>query len=111
MDREVAADFYVQQREKRVAKFNQRLPKKELQEGDLVMKYESYLDFTFQKKFTRKWIGPYKIAKAFPNSTYQLERSNGKLLRNRVNGSSSSQALFRALFRQSSHARCSSGSC
>ena len=85
-NREAALDFYMDQRERRTKKINQRLPKKSIKEGDLVMKYESSLDFTFQRKFKKKWTGPYRVVKAFPNGTYQLERINGGKLRYRVNG-------------------------
>ena len=85
-NREAALDFYMDQRERRVKKINQRLPRKSIKEGDLVMKYESSLDFTFQRKFKKKWTGPYRVVKAFPNGTYQLERINGGKLRYRVNG-------------------------
>lgn len=85
-DREAALDFYVSQREKRIKKMNQRLPGKSIKEGDLVMRYESYLDFTFQNKFKKKWAGPYRVYKGFPNGTYQLEKMNGEKIRHRVNG-------------------------
>ena len=61
LDRDRACDFYAEQSEHRVKKFNEKLPKKHIAKGDLVMKYESTLDFTFQTKFCKKWSGPYEV--------------------------------------------------
>ena len=86
MDRDQACDFYAEQSERRVRKFNEKLPEKHIAEGDLVMKYESALDFSFQKKFCKKWTGPYEVMEAFPNGTYQLAKMDGSCVRHRVNG-------------------------
>ena len=41
MDRDRACDFYAEHSERRVKKFNEKLPEKHIAKGDLVMKYES----------------------------------------------------------------------
>lgn len=86
MDRDRACDFYAEQSEHIVKKFNEKLPKKHIVKGDLVMKYESALDFTFQTKFRKKWSGPYEVKDVFPNGTYQLAKLDGSCLRHRING-------------------------
>ena len=86
VDREKALDFYEQNATKRMEKVNASLPEKGIVEGDLVMRYESSRDFTFQTKLRGKWKGPFKVVKAFPNGTYQLESMYGQPLRYRVNG-------------------------
>ena len=84
MDRDKACDFYMEEAEKRIAKVNAKLPMKDIKVGDLVMKYDSRLDSTFQTKFRNKWIGPYKVMKIFPNGTYQLSKLSGEPLGYRI---------------------------
>ena len=60
--------------------------KKHIAKGDLVMKYESALDFTFQTKFCKKWSGPYEVTEVFRNGIYQLAKLDGSYLRHRING-------------------------
>ena len=86
MDRDQACDFYIEKSECRVKKFNEKLPKKHIAKEDLVMKYESALDFTFQTKFCKKWSGPYEVKEVFPNGTYQLAKLDGSYFRHRING-------------------------
>ena len=55
-------------------------------QGDLVLRYNSKLDKTFQKKFQIKWEGPFKVMESFANGTYQLADLDGTLHASRVNG-------------------------
>ena len=52
----------------------------------VVLRYNSKLDKTFQKKFQVKWEGPFKVVTCFPNGTYQLADLDGELHASRVNG-------------------------
>ena len=52
----------------------------------VVLRYNSKLDKTFQKKFQVKWEGPFKVVTCFPNGTYQLADLDGELHVSRVNG-------------------------
>lgn len=55
-------------------------------EGDLVLRYNSRLDNSLQKKFQVKWEGPFLVMQGFVNGTYQLADLNGTLHASRVNG-------------------------
>ena len=54
--------------------------------GDLVLRYNSKLDKTFQKKFQVRWEGPFRVVDCFANGTYQLADLDGTLHASRVNG-------------------------
>ena len=52
----------------------------------MVLRYNSRLDKTFQKKFQIKWEGPFKVVGCFANGTFQLADMDGTWHDARVNG-------------------------
>ena len=59
---------------------------REINKGDLVIRYDSRLDFTFKTRFVTKWKGPYLVVQMFANASYQLADLDGSLHKNGVNG-------------------------
>ena len=86
LDRMSALDHYSKMQERALERINKKIKKKGIFEGDLVLRYNSKLDNTFQKKFQIKWEGPFKVENCFPNGTYQLANLDGTLHASRVNG-------------------------
>ncbi|MCO5573942.1 hypothetical protein L7F22_027720 [Adiantum nelumboides] len=81
-----ALEHYGQMQEKALEKINEKVKKKGIKKHDLVLRYNSKLDKTFQKKFQIKWEGPFKVVECFSNGTYQLANLDGVLHKSRVNG-------------------------
>ena len=69
-----------------LARLNENFKDKQITKGDLVLRYNSKLDKTFQKKFQIKWEGPFLVLEGFPNGTYQLADMDGTPHVSRVNG-------------------------
>ncbi|MCO5588633.1 hypothetical protein L7F22_042590 [Adiantum nelumboides] len=67
------------------AKANAKV-KDKIKKGDMVLRKNSKLDSTFQKKFQIKWQGPFLVLDRFPNGTYQLADLNGTPHKAHVNG-------------------------
>ena len=86
LDRMVALEYYEKMQEKALAKVNQKIKNKDIKGDDLVLRYNSKLDKTFQKKFQIKWEGPFRVVESFANGTYQLADLDGTLHASRVNG-------------------------
>ncbi|MCO5553788.1 hypothetical protein L7F22_007314 [Adiantum nelumboides] len=57
-----------------------------LEEGMLVMRYDSRLDLSHSKKFLQRWEGPYVIFKKFKNGSYRLQDLSGKIHKYPING-------------------------
>ncbi|MCO5577574.1 hypothetical protein L7F22_031405 [Adiantum nelumboides] len=55
LDREAATDYYIAQANKNREQFNNKVKEKKLEEGMLVMGYDSWLDFSHSKKFLQRW--------------------------------------------------------
>ncbi|MCO5608065.1 hypothetical protein L7F22_062270 [Adiantum nelumboides] len=72
LDREAATDYYITQANKKREEFNNKVKEKKLEEGMLVMRYDSRLDLSHSKKFLQRWEGPYVIFKKFKNESYRL---------------------------------------
>lgn len=87
LDRSVAFEHYNRLLDKTVERFNEKVKNKDLKVGDLVLRYNSKLDKTFQRKFQIKWEGPFQVMDKFANGTYQLANLDGNLHEHRVNGS------------------------
>ena len=88
LDRDVALQHYMQVREESIKRANEKVKDKGIEEGDLVLRYNSRLDKTMQKKFQIKWEGPFKVVQKFAhNGTFQLADLDGLLHAYRVNGS------------------------
>ena len=86
LDKMSSLDHYMQMQDKALEKANKKVKEKGIKEGDLVLRYNSKLDKTFQKKFQVKWEGPFKVVECFPNGTYQLADLDDMLHALRVNG-------------------------
>ncbi|MCO5578412.1 hypothetical protein L7F22_032254 [Adiantum nelumboides] len=85
-DRMSALEHYGQMQEKALEKINEKVKSKGIKKHDLVLRYNSKMDKTFQKKFQIKWEGPFKVVECFLNGTYQLANLDGVLHKSRVNG-------------------------
>ncbi|MCO5574899.1 hypothetical protein L7F22_028693 [Adiantum nelumboides] len=86
LDRVSALEHYGQMQEKALEKINEKVKSKDIKKHDLVLRYNSKLDKTFQKKFQIKWEGLFKVVECFSNGTYQLANLDGVLHKSRVNG-------------------------
>ncbi|MCO5604872.1 hypothetical protein L7F22_059046 [Adiantum nelumboides] len=86
LDREAATDYYITQANKKRKQFNNKVKEKKLEEGMLVMRYDSRLDLSHSKKFLQRWKGPYVIFKKFKNGSYHLQDLSGKIHKYPVNG-------------------------
>ncbi|MCO5571582.1 hypothetical protein L7F22_025327 [Adiantum nelumboides] len=79
LDKEAATDYYITQANKKRKLFNNKVKEKKLEEGMLVMRYDSRLDLSHIKKFLQRWEGPYVIFKKFKNGSYRLQDLFGKV--------------------------------
>ncbi|MCO5558526.1 hypothetical protein L7F22_012111 [Adiantum nelumboides] len=61
LDRLNALQHYEKMQDKALGKINKKIKDKGIEKGDLVLRYNSRLDKTFQKKFQVKWEGPFKV--------------------------------------------------
>ncbi|MCO5602941.1 hypothetical protein L7F22_057082 [Adiantum nelumboides] len=86
LDREAATDYYIPQANKKREHFNNKVKEKKLEEGMLVMRYDSRLDLSHSKKFLQRWEGPYVIFKKFKIGSYRLQDLSGKIHKYPVNG-------------------------
>ncbi|MCO5570524.1 hypothetical protein L7F22_024247 [Adiantum nelumboides] len=86
LDREAASEYYITQANKKREQFNNKVKEKKLEEGMLVMRYDSRLDLSHSKKFLQRWEGPYVIFKKFKNGSYRLQDLSGKIQKYPVNG-------------------------
>ena len=77
LDKMRALEHYEMMQDKALARENQKVKRKGILQGDLVLRYNSKLDKTFQKKFQIKWEGPFKVMESFVNGTYQLAHLDG----------------------------------
>ena len=86
LDRLKVLEYYALTLERNQWRVNQKFKDKEIREGDLVLRYDSKLDFTFRTRFVTKWEWPFHMKKKFTNGSYQLEDLDGVMHKNRVNG-------------------------
>ena len=86
LDRLQALEHYEMMQEENLKRVNAKIKSKGLVKDDLVLRYNSKLDKTFQKKFQIKWEGPFIILECFANGTYQLADLDGTPHASRVNG-------------------------
>ncbi|MCO5571585.1 hypothetical protein L7F22_025330 [Adiantum nelumboides] len=86
LDKEAATDYYITQANKKRELFNNKVKEKKLEEGMLVMRYDSRLDLSHIKKFLQRWEGPYAIFRKFQNGSYWLQDLSGKVHKYPVNG-------------------------
>ncbi|MCO5591001.1 hypothetical protein L7F22_044977 [Adiantum nelumboides] len=86
LDRVLALSYYEEVTKKAQIKANECVKDKGIEKGDLLLRYNSKLDNTFQKKFQIKWEGPFTVVNKFDNGTYQLADLGGAEHKYRVNG-------------------------
>ena len=86
MDWSVALEHYENMQDVALKHINAQVKSKGILKGDMVLRYNSKLDKTFQKKFQVKWEGPSMVENFFDNGTYQLADLDGTLHVSRVNG-------------------------
>ena len=65
-------DYYDKRQDEALSKTNEKIKGKGIKKNDLVLRYNSKLDKTFQKKFQIKWEGPFRVMDCFANGTYHL---------------------------------------
>ncbi|MCO5583191.1 hypothetical protein L7F22_037099 [Adiantum nelumboides] len=80
LDRKATIDYYITQVNKKREQFNNKVKEKKLEEGMLVMRYDSRLNLSHNKKFLQRWEGPYFIFKKFKNGSYRLQDLSGKIV-------------------------------
>ena len=79
-------DYYEKKQDIALAKANKKIKGKGIRKNDMVLRYNSKLDKTFQKKFQIKWEGPFRVMDCFANGTYQLADLDGTPHASKVNG-------------------------
>ncbi|MCO5570707.1 hypothetical protein L7F22_024435 [Adiantum nelumboides] len=84
--REAAIDYYTAQANKKKEQFNNKVKEKKLEEGMLVMRYDSRLNLSHSKKFLQRCEGPYVIFKKFKNGSYWLQNLSDKIHKYPING-------------------------
>ncbi len=66
--------------------FNEKVKKKELKEGDLVVMFDIQHHCRAYKNLLPKWFGPFVIKKVFvDNGSYELENVDGSPYLDRIN--------------------------
>ncbi|MCO5594222.1 hypothetical protein L7F22_048248 [Adiantum nelumboides] len=73
----LALNYYEEVSKKAQIKANEYVKDKEIQIGDLVLRYNSKLDNSFQKTFQIKWKVHFTNVNKFDNETYQLADLGG----------------------------------
>ena len=86
LNRSLALEHYENMQDAALTRVNAKIKSKGIAKGDLVFRYNSKLDKTFQKKFQVKWEGPFHVTECFENGTYQLTDLDGALHASRGNG-------------------------
>ena len=86
LNRSLALEHYESMQDAAPKRVNAKVKSKGIVKGDLVLRYNSKLDKSFQKKFQVKWEGPFQVSECFENGTYQLTDLDGTLHALRVNG-------------------------
>ena len=86
LSRDEAIQCYENVSAKRRNWFDAQLKDKDIKKGSLVVRYESYLDTTFQTKFRERWEGPFIVREVFDNGSYQLQDLDDMVHPTRVNG-------------------------
>ena len=65
---------------------DRHIKKKQFQQGDLVLLYDSKF-MKFPRKFKTHWKGPYIVQKVTDGGAVQLAKLNGELFPSMINGS------------------------
>ncbi|MCO5570256.1 hypothetical protein L7F22_023975 [Adiantum nelumboides] len=62
----LSVETFEQQAMRRKALFDDKVKKKEILKGNLVLRYDNKLDTHFDKKFIPRWEGPFVVKKVYP---------------------------------------------
>jgi transposase InsO family protein len=65
--------------------YDSKLTPKVINDNDLVLLYDSRFQ-KFPGKFRMRWFGPYKVLKAYPNGSFELQDFEGNIHDTRYNG-------------------------
>jgi transposase InsO family protein len=84
-NRLLALERTVLQQAKRKTAYDTGLKPVTIQQGDLVLMYDSRF-ILFPGKLHTHWMGPYSVEKVWPNGSVTLRTLNGDLLDTRING-------------------------
>ncbi|MCO5574887.1 hypothetical protein L7F22_028681 [Adiantum nelumboides] len=77
---------FEQQTMRRKALFDDKVKKKEILKGNLVLRYDNKLDTHFDKKFIPRWEGPFVVKKVYTTGYFQLMNIDGTPHKRKVNG-------------------------
>ena len=86
LNRYLAIEHYESMQDASMKHVSAKFKRKGIVKGNLVLRYSSKLDKSFQKKFQVKWEGPFQVFECFENGTYQWTDLDGTLHASRVNG-------------------------
>ncbi|MCO5584498.1 hypothetical protein L7F22_038426 [Adiantum nelumboides] len=82
----LSVETFEQQAMRRKALFDDKVKKKEILKGNLVLRYDNKLDTHFDKKFIPRWEGPFVVKKVYPTGYFQLMDIDGTPHKRKVNG-------------------------
>ncbi|MCO5557604.1 hypothetical protein L7F22_011170 [Adiantum nelumboides] len=82
----LSVETFEQQAMRRKALFDDKVKKKEILKGNLVLRYDNKLDTHFDKKFIPRWEGPFVVKKVYPTGYFQLMNIDGTPHKRKVNG-------------------------
>ncbi|MCO5606134.1 hypothetical protein L7F22_060321 [Adiantum nelumboides] len=82
----LSVETFEQQAMRRKALFDDKVKKKEILKGNLVLRYDNKLDTHFDKKFIPRWEGPFVVKKVYPTGYFQLIDIDGTPHKWKVNG-------------------------
>ncbi|MCO5581353.1 hypothetical protein L7F22_035234 [Adiantum nelumboides] len=82
----LSVDTFEQQAMRRKALFDDKVKKKKILKGNVVLRYDNKLDTHFDKKFIPRWEGPFVVKKLYPTGYFQLMDIDGTPHKRKVNG-------------------------
>ncbi|MCO5563101.1 hypothetical protein L7F22_016737 [Adiantum nelumboides] len=82
----LSVETFEQQAMRRKALFDDKVKKKEILKGNLVLRYDNKLDTHFDMKFIPRWEGPFVVKKVYPTGYVQLMDIDGTPHKRKVNG-------------------------
>ncbi|MCO5592621.1 hypothetical protein L7F22_046624 [Adiantum nelumboides] len=94
----LSVETFEQQVMRRKALFDDKVKKKKILKGNLVLWYDNKLDTHFDKKFIPRWEGPFVVKKVFPIGYFQLMDIDGTPHKRKVNGFRLNLYLTRDVF-------------
>ncbi|MCO5597250.1 hypothetical protein L7F22_051326 [Adiantum nelumboides] len=82
----LSVETFEQQAMRRKALFDDKVKKKKILKGNLVLRYDNKLNTHFDKKFIPRWEGPFVVKKVYPTGYFQLMDIDGTPHKRKVNG-------------------------